>query len=231
MTPAREALTLPLLFLSIVLVGGLHLTDAVQVRPPTLFSLVLAALLVGVIVQSGTLAPARLMHASRDSLANANGFVVFVTLFGATAQILSLLSPETGVPSTVFSLFLLVVVLQLMAASLDRTRLLRVLAVTCAAAFTFKFIVLAALSAPAAGPVGRAVQALFDGVTLGAVSQPVLSPAAGYVAFGTITLYLTGLVLLPHAGWTNVRSLPSATVDERARSRLGGSGPGASSAS
>jgi hypothetical protein len=213
MTPAREALTVPALFLSIVLLGGLRLADSVQVRPPTLFSLVLAALLVGVLVQSGTLAPARLMHAARDPLANASGFVVLVTLFGATAQILSLLTPERGVPATVFNLFLLVVVLQLMAASLDRRRLLRVLAVTCAAAFTFKFIVLAALSAPASGSVARAVQALFEGVTFGAVSQPLLSPAAGYLAFGTIALYLTGLILLPHAGWTNVRATALTTVE------------------
>jgi hypothetical protein len=214
-TPAREAVTLPVLFLSVILLGGLRLTEAVQVRPPSLFSLVLAALLVGVLVQSGTLAPARLMHASRDPLANANGFVVFVTLFGATAQILSLVTPEAGLPSTVFSLFLFVVVLQLMAASLDRTRLIRVLAVTSAAAFTFKFIVLSALSAPASGSVTRALQALFEGVTFGAISQPVLSPAAGYLAFATIALHLTGLVLLPHAGWANVRSLPPREGDGR----------------
>jgi hypothetical protein len=38
---------------------------------------------------------------------------------------------------------------------------------------------------------------LFDGVTLGALSQDVRHPAAGYLAFVTIGIFLVGVALLP----------------------------------
>jgi len=72
-------------------------------------------------------------------------------------------------------------------------------AVTLLAAFTMKFIVLAALSGPADTTVARALQLLFEGITLGSMSQPIEAPASGYLAFGAIALYLFGLVLLPPA--------------------------------
>jgi len=56
---------------------------------------------------------------------------------------------------------------------------------------------LAALSSPAEGVFTRALQVLFEGITLGSVTQDVLHPATGYIAFFTLLLYLFGLVLLP----------------------------------
>lgn len=199
MSPAREAITLPLTFLTVVLVGGIHLAERVAIAPPTLFSLVLASLVMGGLVQSGTLDPARLMHGGRSSLENINGLMVVISVFAATAQVISLLMPASGLPSMAIGLFLLIAILQLMAGALDRPRFLRVWAITLLSAFTIKFIVLAALSGPADSVVARALQLLFEGITLGAVSQPVESPAAGYLAFATLALYLFGLVLLPPA--------------------------------
>jgi hypothetical protein len=83
-----------------------------------------------------------------------------------------------------------------MAASPDRVRVLRSLLVIFASAFIVKFIVLAALSNPAEGVFTRALQVLFEGVTLGSITQDVVHPATGYVAFFTLMLYLFGLVLL-----------------------------------
>ena len=40
MTPVREAFALPLVFLTVVLLGGIRLTAPVAIAPPTLFSLV-----------------------------------------------------------------------------------------------------------------------------------------------------------------------------------------------
>jgi hypothetical protein len=219
MTPAREALGLPLLFLTVVLVGGVRFGDRLAMEPPSLFSLVLAMLLVAALVQSGTFAPDRLMNADRSSLANLNGVVVLLAAFLATAQALSLVTPTSGLPAVIVGLVLLGMLVQMVAASLDRTRLLRGLAVTLGTAFALKFIVLAGLSQPAGGRVARALQALFDNVTLGAVTQAPLAPAAGYVAFFTLALYMLGLSLLPSAGWQTVRvtarPLPAEPVRER----------------
>ena len=105
MTPVREAFVLPLVFLTVVLLGGLHLTTPVAIGPPSLFSLVLASLLLGVLVQTGTLDPVRLMHSGRSPLANVNGLVVLITAFMATAQMLSLMTPASGLPSLALNLF------------------------------------------------------------------------------------------------------------------------------
>jgi hypothetical protein len=201
----REAVVLPLLFLTVVLCGALRPGPPVAVVPPSLFSLVLAVLLLAALVQSGTVAPARLVHGRRSRLANVNGAVVLVTLLLASAQVCTLLIPPAGAPAVLMGLALLVLLALLLALGADRVRLLRGLLVAFGAAFTLRYVVLAALSAPAQGAVARALQLLFEGATLGTVSQPVDPPSAGYLAFVTLGTYLIGLALLPAAGWTFTR--------------------------
>ena len=213
MTAVREAVALPLIFLTVVLLGGLRLADGARFVPPSLFALVLAMLLTAALVQSGTLAAERLLGPARPMLANLNGLAALLTAFLATAQVFTLVTPESGAPALVFSLFFLVMLVQMLATGLDRPRLLRATMVTLGAAFVLKFVVLAALSAPSEGIAVRALQLLFEGVTLGTVSQNTLSPAAGYLAFVTLLLYLAGLALLPSAGWTIVRSAPRVIGD------------------
>jgi hypothetical protein len=197
MTAAREAIYLPLLFLTVALLGGVRPGAAIVLIPPSLFALILAVMLIGVLIQSGALAPLRLMGGARSGLANINGFVVLATLFVAAAQIFSLLTPEGGVPRILFSIYFFVLMLNTLAADPDRVRVLRSLAVTFGAAFILKFIVLDALSDPASGRLTRLLQILFEGVTLGTVTQEVQHPAAGYLGFATAALFLVALSLLP----------------------------------
>ena len=199
MTVAREAIYLPVLFLTVTLLAGLRPGSAVVAAPPSLFSLVLAVLLVGVLVQSGAFAPLRVVNASRPALANLNGGVIAATLLVAAAQTFSLLTPDAGLPRVLFSVYFLVLMINTMAASPDRVRVLRSLAVTFGAAFVLKFIVLDALSDPAGGRMTRLLQVLFEGVTLGTVTQDAQHPAAGYVAFAAIVMFLAALAMLPSA--------------------------------
>jgi hypothetical protein len=199
MTASREAIYLPVLFLTVTLLGGLRPGAAVVLAPPSLFSLVLAVLLVGVLVQSGAFVPLRVMNASRPALANMNGGVLVAALFVASAQMFSLLTPDAGLPRVLFSVYFLVLLLNTMAASPDRVRVLRSLAVTFGAGFVLKFIVLDALSDPAGGRLTRLLQVLFEGVTLGALTQERQHPAAGYVAFAALVMFLVALSLLPSA--------------------------------
>jgi len=196
MTPAREAIHLPVLFLTVTLLAGLRLGAAVVLIPPSLFSLILAVLLVGVLVQSGAFVPLRVINGSRTALANLNGGVVVVTLLVASAQMFSLLTPDSGLPRVLFSVYFLVLLINTMAASPDRIRVLRSLAVTFGAAFVLKFIVLDALSDPAGGRLTRLLQVLFEGVTLGTLSQDPQHPAAGYLAFTAIVMFLATVFLL-----------------------------------
>jgi hypothetical protein len=202
MSPAREAIALPLVFLTVALFGGLRIASGVALLPPPLFALVLSVLLLGVLVRCGALAPERLVNGSRPTLANLNGLIVLLAAFVASAQAFNVATPESGVPRVLFNVFFLVLLANTIAAAPDRLRVLRSLLVIFGSAFIVKFIVLAALSSPSEGLFTRALMVLFEGVTLGSVTQDVFHPATGYVAFGTLMLYLLGLVLLPPADRT-----------------------------
>ena len=212
MTPFQEACLLPVLFLSVVLAAGVRPGNALTLVPPSLLSLVAALVLFAIYVRSGTIAPERLMHAARSSLANLNGLIVLLTAFAATAQVLTLVVPPAGLPSLFVWTVVIALLLQTLAIEPDRTRLLRGLLVTFGAAFTLKYVILSALSSPAESGVGRALQVLFDGVTLGTVRQPPLHPAEGYLAFATLLLYVVGIAWLPAAKWRMIRTLPSTAL-------------------
>ena len=98
MTVAREAIGLPVLFLSVVLLGGVRLADGLVLLPPSVFTLVLGVLLVRVLVQCGAFAPERLLAPARSTLANLSGVVVLAALWAAGAQTMALLIPEWGLP-------------------------------------------------------------------------------------------------------------------------------------
>jgi hypothetical protein len=197
MSPAREAFYLPLLFLTVVLLGGMRIFDRVVLLPPSLFALVLGLLLVGVLINCGALTPELLMSSARPAIANVNGLVVLLTAFLACAQAFSLATPDAGLPHLLFSVFFFVLLMNTLAASPDRVRVLRSLAVIFGSAFVLKFIVLAALSDPEGGRLRRVLLALLEGMTLGTLTQPIARPVAGYVAFFTLLLFLIGLALLP----------------------------------
>jgi hypothetical protein len=205
MTATREAIVLPLLFLTALAIAAIRPGAAASMSPPSPAALVAGMALFALLVRSGSLAPARLMNGSRSALANVNGLLVLLTLFIASAQVVAAIVPESGVPSVIAWMVLLSLLLQAFAMTSDRTRVLRGLLVTFGAAFIVKYVVLAALSTPAQGRIGRAVQTLFEGVTLGVVSQRPLHAAEPYLTFAALVLYLVGLALLPAADWQMIR--------------------------
>jgi hypothetical protein len=210
MTPRREAIGLPILFLSVLLAGGMRIGGATMLVPPSPYELVLGLLLVRVAIQSGALAPERLLSSARSTLANVNGGVLLTTLWLAAAQTLAVLIPQSGVPRLAFSVFFLILLLNTAAASPDRQKLLRSLAVTFGAAFLLKFVVLDALSAQGDGAIRRALLALVDGVTAGVLIQAPQHPITPYVALAVVGAFLIGLLLLPHRERDFGRDLPWA---------------------
>jgi hypothetical protein len=180
-----------------VLLGSVRIAEAMVLVPPSVFALVLGLLVVRVAVQSGTVAPQRLLAPSRSALANLNGLAVLLALWLASAQVIAVLIPESGLPRIGFGVFLLILLLNTAAAAPDRIRLLRSLAVTFGALFLLKFVVLRELSAPGAGGLKRVLQTLLEGITLGVLLQPPSHPAASYVALLCILLFLISLFFLP----------------------------------
>ncbi len=211
MSPLFEALVLPCLLLTVVLVGAIRPGADVTMAPPTLGSLVLAIALMAILVRSGALAPQRLMGPSRSPLQNVNGATVLLAVFAASAQVITLVIPDSGVPALIGWIVLTSLLLQAFAVAPDRARLRRGLAVTFGTAFVLKFVVLAAVSSPAEGRFPRALQLLFEGFTLGTVSQRPAHPVEGYLAFATLVLYLVGVAWLPGAAWQMVRAQAGST--------------------
>jgi hypothetical protein len=197
MTPVREAFILPGIFLTVTLLGGLRVADSVRLLPPTLTSIVLAVVLISAMVRSHLLAPAALLHSDRQPLENLSGLVVLVTLLSASAQIMNLVIPERGLLHFAFAVFLFVQILSISAARIDRPGMLRSLYVLLGAAFILRFIILESLYAADGGTLKRVLTALMSGVTLGGIEYQPHAAVTGYVAFITLALYVTGLVLLP----------------------------------
>jgi hypothetical protein len=204
-SPLREALVLPALFLTVVLIGAVRPGERVAIVAPSLASLLAAMVVLALLVRSGVLDPNRLLHAKRTPLANLNGLTVVLATFAASAQVITKLVPESGVPALMTWVVLVALLVQALALAPDRVRLLRGLMASLATVFVLKFIVLAMISQPADTRLARAVQLLFEGITLGSVTQPAAAPAEGYLAFLTMALYLIGIVLLPSASWHMVR--------------------------
>ena len=55
MSPLREAIGLPVLFLTVALLGGFRLPDGVRLVPPSLTALILAVLFLGVLARAGAI--------------------------------------------------------------------------------------------------------------------------------------------------------------------------------
>lgn len=198
MSAAREAFVLPLMFLTVALLGGIRTGDAtVRLLAPPLVALVSAILLVGCLVRAGALSPARLINERRSLLENASGAVVMVTLVAAAAQIFNLLTPEHGLLYLVFSVFFLVQLLTTMTSVPGRRGLLRGLAVLFGCAFLLRYVALESLYSPDPGTAKRVLTALMQGVTLGSLQYAANTPATGYAALLAVTLFLCGLVMLP----------------------------------
>jgi hypothetical protein len=197
MSAVREAIVLPVLFLTVALMAGAEPGARVALLPPSLFSLVLAVMLIAALIRGGAVVPARLLHGSRAILANANGAIVLAALFAASAQVLAMVTPRSGLPLFFVDVFLFVLLLNTLVTQPERVRLLRSLAVTLGSALLLKFVVLSALSGPSSTRTSRVLVALFDAATFGSITQEPQTPAAGYLAFFAILLYLIGITLLP----------------------------------
>lgn len=199
MSATREAIVLPVLFLTVTLLGGLRIGARVVLLPPPLVAVVLGVLLVGALARGGVLVPGLLVNSGRAPLENATGAVVVATLLSASAQVFNLITPDTGLLHLLFTAFFFMQILTTMAGASGPRQLLRSVGVLLACAFLLRFVVLENLYAPGTGTAKRMLTLLVEGVSLGAIDYQPHAPATGYVALLTIAVYLAGLWLLSSA--------------------------------
>jgi hypothetical protein len=217
---------LPLLLLTVALLGGLRMAAAdhafLFVAPP-LVTLVLAGLLMALFVRGGLVRPAAWVRADRPLLGNLSHILTLVALFAASAQAFNSVLPEQGLLHWLFSFFFLWTLWNNQFSPFDPARLLRSLAVLFGTAFALKHMLLAGLHPSESGWMGRVAAALLQGVSLGTLDVPAFAPATGYISFFTVVLYVGCLMLVPAApGGDEVRQLARAyrQLGDRERARL-----------
>jgi len=190
---------LPLIFLTVALLGGLRVSaddHAFVFFPPPLITLVLAVLLMLLFVRGGLIELRLWIGANYPPLRNISHSWLLLTLFFASAQAFNSVLPERGLLHWLFSFFFLWTLWNNQFSAFDARRLLRSLVVLFGTAFVLKHMLLASLYTPDGGWLKRVAGALAQGVTLGTLDAPMFAPATGYISFFTLGLYIAGLLLV-----------------------------------
>ncbi len=190
---------LPLLFLTVILMGGLRVNAedrSFMFFAPSLITLILAALLVVLFVRGRLIEVQALITASNPPLVNVSHVWLLVILFFASAQAFNSVLPERGLLHWLFSFFFLWTLWNNQFSTFDARRLLRSLVVLFGTAFILKHVLLASIHSSDGGWLKNLTSTLVSSVTLGALDTNQFAPASGYISFFTLCLYLIGLILL-----------------------------------
>jgi hypothetical protein len=198
---------LPLLFLTVTLLGGLRINAEdhafIFVAPP-LVTLLLAVLLVLLFVRGRLIEIDRWVASDRAPLMNISNVWMLLTMFFASAQAFNSVLPERGLLHWLFSFFFLWTLWNHQFSLFDARRLLRSLTVLFGTAFALKHLLLASLYSSDGGLLKKLAGALLQGVSLGTLDAPAFAPATGYISFFTLALYVAALLLLTFASDADV---------------------------
>ena len=212
-----DHVALPMLFLTVVLLGGLRVgTESrtfIFVAPP-LVTLLLAVLLVLLLVRGRLIRFHQWIASDLPPLTNVVHIWMLITLFFASAQAFNSVLPERGLLHWLFSFFFLWTLWNNQFSSFDPRRLLRSLAILFGTAFVLKHMLLASLYSPEGGWLKRVAGTLLQGVSLGTIDASNFAPATGYISFFTLTLYVAGLILLAFAGSVGIDQVVYPMVDD-----------------
>jgi hypothetical protein len=203
-------LVLPMLFLTVALLGGVRVDagHAFVLVPPPLVTLVLAVMLARLFARARLVRLERWLGDGQSGLTVVSHLLTLLALFFGTAQAFNSVLPERGLLHWLFVFFFLWTLWNDQFSPFDARRLLRSVGVLFGTAFLLKHLLLAGLHAPEAGWSRRLLGAVLEGVSLGSLEQPSFAPATGYLSFFTLALYVIGLALLPAAPEPRREMLP-----------------------
>jgi hypothetical protein len=201
--PARnramvDFIGLPMLFLTVTLLGGLRVNaedKAFIFIVPPLITLIMAVLLMLLFVRGRLIEIGSWFRNENPPLTNLNHAWTLITIFFASAQAFNSVLFERGLLHWLFSCFFLWTLWNNQFSSFDARRLLRSLVALFGTAFVLKYVLLASLYSPGGGWIKQLAGVLLQGVSLGSLDAPSFAPATGYISFVTLALYLTGLIV------------------------------------
>ena len=208
---------LPVLFLTVALLGGLRIgaesRTFIFIAPP-LVTLLLATLTMLLFVRGGLFRGHQWVGSDLPPLTNVSHIWMFITIFFASAQAFNSVLPERGLFHWLFSFFFLWTLWNNQFSSFDTRRVLRSLTILFGTAFVLKHILLASLYSPEGGWFKRVAGTLLQGVTLGSLDTSTFATSTGYIAFFTLALYVAGLILLAFAANGETPAITHTLVDE-----------------
>ncbi len=192
---------LPLLFLTVALMGGLRLASpdsAFVFMRPALVCLFFAVVLIGLFVRGGIIAFESWFSDEYSTAHNIANGVLMLSLFAATAQVFNSVIPETGLPFWVVSFCFAWTLWNNLFAEFDGRKLLRSLIALFAFAFVAKYVVLAGLTAPTGdGWLRSMIENPAKETVTWLLELPRYSAGTGYIQFFCLLLYFAGLSSLP----------------------------------
>lgn len=205
-------IVLPIVFLTVALLGGLRLSgvdSSLLFLKPALVCLVFATLMIVLFFRAGLIRLDGWFSEEFSTLKNAANAAVLATLFAATTQLFNSLLPESGLPFWIVAFCFFWTLWNNLFADFDTRKLLRSLGGLFGLAFVVKYLVLANLSAPTSDNWFRAIienpaQEAFTWL----LDLPRFSVGTGYIQFFAVGLYLLGLYLFPAS--TAERELPGS---------------------
>lgn len=192
---------LPVLFLTVALLGGLRIADsdgALIFLKPALLHLIFAVVLLVLFVRAGLIRIDGWFSEGFPLTKNAANAAVFVSLFAATTQLFNSLTPEQGLPFWVISFCFFWTLWNNLFADFDTRKLLRSLGGLFGIAFVAKYMLLANLTAPTGDSwLRRIIENPAQEAFTWLLDLPRFSAATGYIQFFAVLIFLLGLYLLP----------------------------------
>ena len=198
----RFYILLPMIFLTVALMGGLRLAspdNAFVFMAPALLCLVFAVVLIVLFARGGLIDIGSWFSDDFPTVHNIANGALLVSLFAATVQVFNSVIPEAGLPFWVVSFCFAWSLWNNLFAQFDNKKLLRSMIALFAFAFFAKYILLAGLTAPAGD--GGWLRSLIENPAQEAatwlLSLPRYSAGTGYIQFFCLLLYFLGLYILP----------------------------------
>lgn len=193
-------LILPLIFLTVTLLGGLRLSadsSAFLFSKPALICLILSAILLVLFFRTQLIRLDGWFSESFPMLQNAANAVVLFTLFAASVQVFNALLPEQGLPFWMIGLLFFWTLWNNLFSVFTAKRLVQSLGSMFGLAFVLKYLILANLTAPTSeswlrGLIENPTKEIFTYL----LDLPKFSAGTGYIQFFTVVLYVIGLFLL-----------------------------------
>lgn len=195
-----QNILLPIIFLTVTLLGGLRLSvenNAFIFLKPELVCLIFATILLILYFRSGLLRLAGWFSEGFSFLHNFANGVVLLTLFFASTQVFNALLPEKGLAFWVIAFFFFWTLWNNLFVEFQAKRLLQSLGSLFGLAFVVKYLVLANLvTTTEATWTQKILEGLMKEASFGLLDLPKFSSATGYIQFFTLVFYVVGLILL-----------------------------------